>query len=527
MKRLIAASLAGLLLAMPLAAQDTVDLEMMKKIRDEGYKNSQIMKTLGHLTDNIGARLSGSPQKREAEIWTRDKMTSWGLENAHLESFEFGRGWDAAGTTVVMTAPRTVQLGAVPVAWHPGTDGIIEGEVIRADINSSADFDKYRGKLAGKIVALRAEGKVDVVDEETFKNVFSRHDEESLERAKMYRTPRVAGAARSSADNVKRRRTRGESSKAVWQFLKEEGAIATMIPTRSYGGIMRTFGSSPRPGYTATLPQVAIAAENYNRMLRYLKNGEVVSVKMDVKATFYDETTKENNVIAEIKGKGRNPEIVMAGAHLDSWHLGDGAVDNGTGVAVVMEAMRILKALNVKPNRTIRVALWGAEEQGLHGSTAYIQRHFVDYPELPAVEGNYVVPHQRKNGDADKILKDEFEKFSVYFNFDNGSGKIRGINTHNNLAASAIFENWFTPFHDLDAKTVSQNGSGGSDHASFQRAGLPGYQFMVDRLDYFVRTWHTQLDVIDNAHEADLRQSAVILAAFLYNAAMREDRMPR
>jgi len=527
MKRLITASVAGLLLAMPLAAQDTIDLEMMKKIREEGYTNSQVMDTLSHLTDNIGARLSGSPQKREAEIWTRDKMAAWGLDNAHLESFEFGRGWDASGTTVVMTAPRITELSAVPVAWHPGTNGIIEGEVIHAVIKSPADFEKYKGKLKGKIVALAAPAKVAVIDEDTFANIFQRYDEEGLERAKAYRAPRAARPSRSAETILKLRRDRAANTKAMWEFLEAEGAIGTVIATRTYGGIMRTFGSSARPGYTATLPQAAIAAENYNRMLRLLDDGESVSLKMEIKANFYDDTTLENNVIAEIKGKGRNPEIVMAGAHLDSWHLGDGAVDNGTGVAVVMEAMRILKTLGVKPNRTIRVALWGAEEQGLHGSNAYIQRHFVDYPTLPAADGNYLLPIQRKNTDADKILKDEFEKFSVYFNFDNGSGKIRGINTHNNLAASAIFEQWFTPFHDLDAKTVTQNVSGGSDHASFQRAGLPGYQFLVDRLDYFARTWHTQLDVIENAHPDDLRQSAVILAAFLYNAAMREDRMPR
>lgn len=510
MKKLLTAAIVISMLAMPSIARDDVNLDVMNKIRDEGFNRSQIMKTLKHLSDNIGPRLSGSPALKEANDWTKDKFTAWGLKNAHLEGFEFGRGWTYEYCNVVMTAPRVQQIYALPVSWHPGTNGSVEGSVMKVSIKTEADFEKYKGKLKGKILAISGKVNIAPLTTKTGETLFIRHDEESLADTAVFDMP-SKGGNRNFSFFIKMMERRAKFGKKMWAFLKEEGALATIKGSRKSGGQMDASGYSHQLGSTPLLAQVSMAAESYNRMLRMLGAGKDVKIKMEVRATFYDEDTKTYNTIADIPGKDRKPEIVMAGAHIDSWHLGDGTVDNGAGVVVVMEAMRILTAIGIKPKRTIRAALWGGEEQGLYGSRSYVKKHFLENP---------------KSG-GERIIKPEHSLLSVYFNLDNGSGKIRGIYTQGNVAAAPIFKEWLIPFHDVGATAVTLNSAGGTDHLAFQSAGLPGYQFIQDSLDYSSRLHHSQLDVFNNAHEDDLKQASVLMAAFIYNAAMREDRMPR
>lgn len=519
-------------IALPLSAAEKVDLEVMNKIRHEGFYNSQVMEITEYLADEVGQRLSSSPQVMQANNYTADKFKEWGMKNVHLEGFEFGRGWTFEHVAVSMTAPRVVPVQAFPVAWFPGTDGPVEGPVIRANISSDADFDKYKGKLKGKIVLLSNKTK----PLSRRRNiVYERHDDESIARSQIFRIPNKTKENTKTPQSIKKsfakRLEKREFNHRVWQFFKDEGVLATVkTNSRLNPGLIDASSYDFRVGFTPAVPQVMMSGEGYNRMLRLMEKDIEVTLKIDVKATFHDEETKNYNVLADIPGKGRNPEIVLAGAHIDSWHLGDGAVDNAAGVAVVMEAMRILKAIGVKPKRTIRAALWGAEEQGLNGSRAYIQDHIADYPTLGlAKDETFKGELARRLRDDSKPLqlKKGHEKLSAYFNFDNGAGKIRGIHTHGNVVSAAIFNEWFKPFHDLGAETVSTKSSGSTDHAAFQNVGIPGYQFIQDPLDYFTRLHHKQLDAYDYVPVKDMKQSAVIMAAFLYNAAMREDRMPR
>lgn len=517
MKKWLVSVLAGFMVTAPIPAKDPVNLDILNQIRDEGFNRSEVLKTVQHLSDHIGPRLSGSPGLKKANTWTRDKLSKWGLENAHLEGFDFGRGWTYEYSNVVMTSPRMQQIRAIPVSWHPGTAGIVEGSVIRVSIKTDADFEKYKGLLKGKILAVSDKIKMPDISEKKF---FERHDEASFAKYAKYKIPgtRQKHYAEPAAKNYMKQ---DAFKKKYWQFLKDEGAIATIKGSRATGGQMDASGYSYRVGETPTLAQLSVASESYNRILRLIEDGKDVALKIEVRATFYDDDRQVYNTIAEIPGVGRHPEIVMAGAHLDSWFVGDGAVDNASGVAIAMEATRILKAIDIKPKRTIRIALWAAEEQGLVGSRAYVREHFLDYPLLENTS------RPMRNVNEAPIIKPEHKLLSAYFNVDTGSGKIRGIFAEGNVAAMPIFNDWFKPFSDLGATFVSPNDDWGTDHISFQKAGLPGYDFMQDELDYFQRLHHTQLDVFDNVHEADLKQASVVMAAFLYNAAMREERMPR
>lgn len=510
-------------------AEEKIDLDVMNKIRNEGFYNSQVMKHVAYLSDNIGQRLSSSPQVMQANNWAMDQFNEWGMENVHLEGFEFGRGWTFENISVQMTAPRHAYIQAVPKAWFPGTDGEVEGEVVRMNIKTEADFEKHRGKLKGKIIAIRDKVKI---NKSLDKYTYHRHDEESLEESKSFPIPRnKRKAAKPGATKAKLEKDlkRQKFLKKAYQFYKDEGALAIITASgRRYSGLFNGTSNEYLKGYTPAIPQIELAGESYNRMLRLMKQGETVKLKINVEATYHDEDTKNYNVLADIPGKGsKRKEIVLAGAHIDSWHLGDGAADNGAGVAIVMEAMRILKAIGVKPKRTIRAGLWGAEEQGLNGSRFYIQKHLAEYPKFE-LEGSEGYPEWRMREKSEPIkLKSGYNKLSVYFNLDNGSGKIRGIKTHGNVATQAIFDQWFAPFEDLGANTASSRSSGGTDHAAFQSVGIPGYQFIQDALDYFPRIHHTQLDVLDYVSEKDLKQASVVMAAFIYNAAMRDEMMPR
>jgi len=501
-----------------LPAQERVDLDMVTKIRLEGFTNSKVMETASELMDRIGPRLTGSPQMKEANEWTKDQLASWGLSNARLESWgPFGRGWTWEGCTVRMTAPAAAELVAIPEAWTAGTAGPIRGKAARLNIQSADELEKLKGKFAGTIVFFGTPREIGLRE----KPDAHRYDEAELEAEGRYEMP--GGPPRyNRAEYAKRREIR----KAVSKFLEEEKALAIVSAGR---GDMGTFnvqgGGTWKKGDPQGLPSVSMEPEHFGRVARLLDRSVPVEIEMDVKARFIEEDLMQWNTIAEIPGTDKKDEIVMIGAHLDSWHGGTGATDNGAGSVVVMEAMRILKAVGAKPRRTIRIALWSGEEQALYGSRAYVSDHFASRPPPSAEEKD--LPYYRRKKTGPLTVKPEHAKLSVYFNLDNGTGKIRGIYAQDNAAAAAIFGPWLEPFADLGATLVTMNRTGGTDHESFDEVGLPGFQFVQDELEYETRTHHSNVDLYERLQKNDLMQASAIMAAFAYNAAMRDAMMPR
>lgn len=517
---LLAAGVAGVQGAF---AQERVDLDMTGKIRAEAFNRSQVMTTLNHLTDVIGPRLTNSPSMSEANRWTRSKFNEWGLSNVHDEAVaDIGRGWSFNDASVEMLSPRVMPLHALPKAWTPGTNGAVEGEAIRVKLESKADLEKWKGKLSGKIVFtddLRAYKPNEKSD-------FSRHDDETLEEMLSYPLPRDRNA---DADRMAKYLERMQLTPLINKFLIEEGVVATMSISSWNDGIVRVMGGGSRKsGESVGVPALVMMAEHYNTVMRALDRKESVRLRVNVDARFLDDDNQSGyNTIAEIPGSGpQKNEVVMLGAHMDSWHTGSGANDNGAGVAVMMEAMRILKATGAKPNRTIRVALWTGEEQGLIGSQAYVAKHFARYPE-PTDPAQKALPAAFRTDKGALQRSADYGKISAYFNLDNGSGKIRGIYAQENLAAAPIFEEWMKPWHDVGATIVTQRNTGSTDHISFDAVGIPGFQFVQDQLDYFSHVHHTHLDVQDHASADDLKQASAIVASFVYNTAMRPAILPR
>ena len=505
-------------------AQEPVDLDMVNRIRQEAFHNSQVMATFSHLTETIGPRLTNSPQMAQANAWTRGKFNEWGLANVHDEAFDdFGRGWEFSNASVQMLAPRATPLHALPKAWTPGTDGPVEGEVVQVTIKKIEDLEKYRGELAGKILLLseaRAYSRSDSPDSH-------RHDEEGLAGLQAFSVPKDQAGDR--ATRVKQYTERVELARATNEFFAAEGALAALSISGWDNGIIRVAGGGSRKaGEPVGIPELAMVAEHYNPLVRAIERGETVRLRVQVDARFTDETDQPGyNTLAEIPGRGRKAgEIVMLGAHMDSWHTGTGAADNAAGVAVMMEAMRILQAVGAQPDRTIRVALWSGEEQGLIGSQAHVARHFASYPE-PADPEQQALPGTLRDPTGPLQKRRDYDRFSVYFNMDNGSGRFRGIYAQENLAAVPIFQAWLEPFHDVGATTVTTRNTGSTDHISFDRVGLPGFQFIQDRLDYFSNVHHSHLDTWDHVEPEDLKQAAAIVASFAWHAATREERMPR
>jgi len=500
------------------------DLDMANKIRAEGFYNSEVMHTLEQLTDEIGPRLSGSPQMKKANNWTLEKLKGWGLKNAYLDPFEFGRGWSHDSASINLLSPREVSLHGIPVAWTPGTEGEVKGDVVIFDAASIADLKQYKGKLKGKIIMMGAGKNI----EEPENSVFKRYDSGELSKLKDFdvmrspsHSPWVTADRRDSAMQ------RYNFRKALSTFLKEEKVVGVIYRSWRQGGLINVFGSNHRVGKTFPVPALIIEAEHYNLLSRMIDNGKTPKLSLNIDARFHDKDRNAYNTIAEIPGSDKNPEIVMVGGHLDSWHASDGAVDNGAGVAVSMEAVRILQAIDFKPKRTIRIGLWSGEEQGLFGSAAYVDEHLATRPK-PSDKNERALPSYLWKDQGWPIeTKSAHDKFSVYFNMDNGSGRFRGIYTEGNVAAKSIFSSWFSPYSDLSTGTVTNKSTGGTDHESFDDVGLPGFQFIQDKLDYGSRLHHTHIDSIDHVVEADLKQASVILAGFLYKAAMADERMPR
>lgn len=509
----------GLVSAPPtVRANEPLDYDVINKIMDEGLNRPEVMENVSYLSDVIGPRLTNSPGMREAARWSRDKFEEYGLKNAQLEPFEFGRGWTFDHVSVHMTAPRRKQLHALPVAWHPGTPGVIEGAVIHAVINDESAFEDYEGKLKGKVVLLSEPRKQD----EPKDPVFVRFNNKQLAAQQHFEMP----------DRPERGGSDFEDSillqKKLVDFLEREGAIAMVYRSRKEAALIAAEGDLFRADNSPALPAVTLASEDYDRLIRLLRRDkDSVKLSIDISAQYYDEDHKAQNVWAEIPGRGSRPEIVIAGAHLDSWFMGDGAVDNATGVAVVMEAARILAKIDVKPKRTIRFALWDAEEQGLQGSLHHVEKHFASKPEIDDEERRTLPKAVWLNEVWPVRPGRDFNRLSAYFNLDTGSGRIRGVWGETNPAVLPIFQKWFEPFHDMGAETVILNNTYGTDHQPFLAMGLPGFTFIQDPLDYESRLHHSQIDTVSHVYEKDLQQAAIIMASFLWHAATRDDPLPR
>jgi hypothetical protein len=510
----------ALALAASSSAQEPIDWDIVNRIRGEGLDRSRVMETLSYLTDVIGPRLTGSPGMRRANQWTRDRLAEWRLANARVESWgRFGRGWTLDRTSVHLLRPRSAPLLALPEAWTPSTAGPVRGLARRVTLSKESDFEAERGKLEGLILFLDDERDAPKPERPEFR----RYTSEELEQLTEYQ----AASKSEAAENRKRFTERYRFAKARREFLAAEGALATVEVSSWGAGILRVGGGGTRePGEELGPPGLVMAAEHYGWILRLLERGEEVELEIDVAARFDDSDLDAYNTLAEIPGTDRRDEVVMAGAHLDSWHAAAGANDNAAGCAVVMEAARILRSLGVQPRRTIRIALWSGEEQGLLGSRAYVDQNFASRPE-PVDPEVRALPRSLWPPTWPLAVKPAHAKLSAYFNVDNGSGRLRGIYTQGNVAVGPIFERWLEPFADLGADTVTHRDTGSTDHIAFAAVGLPGFQFIQDALDYQTRTHHSNLDHYDHAVEDDLKQASVVLASFLYHSAMRDEMLPR
>jgi len=515
-------SFAVLLLSVPaLWSQEKVDLETISRIRAEGFHNSKVMEYASGLMDSIGERLTGSPNMKRANEWTRDQLTAMGLSNAHLEPWgPFGRGWANQYVNVRMTSPDIAPLIVYAKAWTPGTNGVVTGKCVRVNIEKKEDFDKYKGKLEGMIVIFGPDAEVTPITEAPFK----RYTDDDLAKTGEYQIPPDRSPSRMAEFGRRRQFVKEQN-----QFLADEKVLAVIDHSRGTAGGGTVFvqsGGSYKTGETVTIPQLTMASEHWSRIARLLQQKKDVTLELNVTNTFYDDDPMQYDTIAEIPGTDKKDEVVMLGAHLDSWHAGTGATDNGAGTIVMMEAVRILKALDIKPRRTIRIGLWSGEEEGLLGSQGYVEQHFGSRPPMddPNMKG---MPTLLRREAGPVTVKPEQAKVSAYFNVDNGSGKIRGIYTQENEAVAPIFEAWMKPFKDLGMDTLTMRNTGGTDHQSFDAVGVPAFQFIQDPLDYETRTHHSNMDVYDRLQPEDLKQAAVIVASFVYEAAMRDQMLPR
>lgn len=548
----------------------------LARIRDEGLNRSQVMRIAAHLTDVIGPRLTGTPQMKRANEWTRDQMASWGLTNAALEPWGvFGRGWTMERFSAQLVEPESMPLIALPRAWSPPLAHPLTGDVVYVRANTEADLEKHKGRLKGAIVLAAPAREL----RPRFEPMATRLTETNLLRLANAgppgaRTPLPSEIQRPPPTNTPpsgvstNRVSRGTnasppfSSRARFSrtpFFLKEGVAAVLEPSdRGEGGAVFVEQSGlPSSGFATNLtgrsawatnappflPQIAVSAEHYNRLLRLATNGAKLRMKLELDARYHTDDLMGYNTVAEIPGTDLREELVMLGGHLDSWHGGTGATDNAAGVAVCMEAVRILQAVGLKPRRTIRVALWSGEEQGLLGSRAYALKHFGYYTNVTAeqlLDEKAESPKERERSeerarssrDRSRTVRKlvagpEHDKVSAYFNLDNGAGKIRGIYLQGNEAARPMFRRWMAPFADLGAETITAGNTGGTDHLAFDGVGLPGFQFIQDSLDYWTLTHHSNMDVFDRLIPDDLKQASVLMAAFVYQAAMEDEKVPR
>lgn len=503
-------------------AQNSVDLAMVWRLKDEGLNRSEVMNTLSYLTDVYGARLTGSPNIRKAQEWAKDKLEGWGLANTHLEAYgPFGHGWTLERLSVEMLEPSYSPLIAFPKSWTPGTEGPVTGDCISVQIRSEEDFDRYRGKLQGRFVlALPARDQAPSMNP-----LGKRYSDEDLRE--------IGQAPDPGRRPPQRRQDNPRFTRRLREFYESEGVVALLEPSPGDGGTVFVASGGPRTADSPVPRQLVVAAEHYNRILRILEKNLPVRLRVDIGVKFLENDLNAYNLIAEIPGTDRQSEIVMLGAHFDSHHAGTGATDNAAGSAVAMEAMRILRALDVRPRRTLRLALWTGEEQGLLGSAAYVADHFAARAPAPSASGASGPGQGDDNAaraDAELRplnLKPEYSKLSAYFNLDNGTGKIRGVYLQGNEEVRPLFSRWMEPFKDMGMTTLSIRNTGGTDHVSFDRVGLPGFQFIQDPIEYESRTHHSNMDLYDRLQRSDLMQASVIMAWFAWQAAEEDSLLPR
>jgi carboxypeptidase Q len=588
--------------------RERVDTDVINKIKEEGLKKSKVMETISFLTDVHGPRLTASPQTRAAAEWTQGRLKEWGLENVHLEPWgPFGRGWSLESFTANMVEPTYAPLIAFPKAWSPSTPKTIRGEPVFLDAAKEEDLEKYRGKLRRAIVLLSAPREVKALFDpparrQSDATLLALANGESRSRyvqpsnAAPTNAPTPPGAPGAAPGTpfgaTAEQRAAFALQNRKWQMIHDEGAAVVLEPGRGDGGTLfvgsvtmppsasgsggsantatpadgenrqppaggdSTSRSRPSPWKVDSpeiVPQVVLAVEHYNRIVRMLQKQSPVKLEIDIASRYHADDLMSFNVIAEIPGGDLKDELVMLGGHFDSWHSGTGATDNAVGCGVALEAVRILQTLGIKPRRTIRLALWTGEEQGLLGSKAYVADHFgraITPPQPSGRSGrgsrggsssssseqasNGQPPDQSKAGTPQAPprptkyeLKPGHAKFAAYFNLDNGTGKVRGVYLQGNEAVRPIFRAWLAPFADMGALTLSPSNTSGTDHLSYDAVGLPGFQFIQDPLEYDSRTHHSSMDVYDRVQEDDMKQASVIMATFVYHAAMRDEKLPR
>jgi carboxypeptidase Q len=514
----------------PQPATEDLDLSMYARIRTEGLTHSKVMQFGGALADGIGPRLTGSPNMAKANAWTRDTLTAIGMENAHLEDWgEFGMGWQQINTWARMVSPDPEPLWMQAAPWSPATKGPVSGQVVYIPLTDATELDTLKGKLAGKIVLLGAMRPTPDITEPLFK----RYTDAELKEMEGPPAPRAPRAIVSPGDRARLATLRSTALK----MMTDEGVAAIITPSRDGGdgggtGIIFDDNGANliRGAQTAEtavkVPNAVMMIEHYNRLARMVTAGVPVQVEVNIETKFTGDHEHGFDTVAEIPGTDPKlkDQVVMVGGHLDSWISGTGATDNGAGSIVAMEAVRILKALDLKPRRTIRIALWSGEEEGLFGSQGYVKQHFGTFAPAPTTDGQ---PAYATRTRGPLTTTKEWEKLDAYYNLDNGTGKVRGVYTQGNYAIAGIFAQWIAPLADLGVTTITNRNTGGTDHLSFDAVGLPGFQFIQDPMDYETRVHHSDMDTYDRLHEADLEQAAVVEAIFLWNTSQRDEMMPR
>jgi len=517
---------------LPQPATENLDLTMYQRIRDEGLSHSHVMDYASGLMDGIGPRLTGSPNLKKANDWTRDQLTAMGCSNAHLEDWgEFGMGWRQLNAWVRMSAPDTAVFIAQALPWSPPSHGPVSGGAIWVNAKDEKELEQYKGKLEGKIIFFGDMRDVKPVD----KPLWERRDDANLKTTVEYPV-HIGEPEQGFQDFIRRLQFREQAGK----FFAAEHALAVVIPSRDgrnsggSGGTIFDDGGSGLGWFTyqrehaEQLPVVVMAIESYGRVYRLLKASVPVNIELDVETQFTGDHEHGFDTIAEIPGTDPKlkDELVMVGGHLDSWASATGATDNGAGTIVAMEVMRILNALHVQPRRTIRIGLWTGEEQGEFGSYGYVKQHFGFVP-LSTAPDQLALPDFLRKPAGPVQLKPDQQKISGYFNLDNGTGKIRGVYLQQNAAVGPIFQQWMEPLKDLGVGTITMRDTGGTDHEAFDSVGIPGFQFIQDMLDYGSRTHHSNQDTYERLQPDDLAQAAVVEAIFVYNTAMRDQMLPR
>jgi hypothetical protein len=512
-RHLIYTLLAGFSLVA--TAQEKVDLNTIYLIKQEAIQNGQVMDHAWWLTDAIGPRLTSSPGYKASTEWVIKTLKGWGIDARTEKWGSFGKSWRNLRFAAHLIEPSYQPIIGFAMPWTPSTEGAVTGEPVYAPIRTESDMARWKGKLKGKIVLTAPMRDLQPIATP----MLSRYDDKQLAEMELapdmvVRPPspdsdRARMMAQMMGPQANFMQMRAFRNKLL-QFWREEGpALLIDFGYRNDGGTMaNTTGGSRDPKDPPAPPMVTITPEHYNRIARLLDKKVPVKVEFEVRNEMGDAAEDGVNVIAEIPGTGKHKdEIVMIGGHLDSWHASTGATDNAAGSAVMMEVLRVIKKLNLKLDRTVRMGLWSGEEQGLLGSRGYVKERFADRTTMQATK--------------------DYDKFSAYYNIDNGTGRIRGIYLQGNDMCRPIFESWLAPFRDLGVTTVTSRNTSGTDHQAFDAVGLPGFQFIQDPIEYSTRTHHSNMDVYDRLQSADMKQMAAIVTSLVYHTANREEKLPR